>query len=1515
MKKTATLISLSGNLGTCVRITLTLLLLNFFVQNTSAQIIKIDGNSTSFAGEWNQAFITHVQDPFGNGVLDNQFTQGSKDFFFAADWRWEIGQTKAKNDLQNAAASIRPAGTVQDATGAAVAGGPFLVFAGDRSSNNGDAQIGFWFFQNGTQPVTQANGTKNFAPPKHVAPIIGDILVLADFTGGGRDALVTVLEWTPGTGTYPNSDNNMTLVGTAAAVAENNGGTTPVPAGWNTVHSPYETNEFFEGYVNLANFGAGSACFSRFMLEARSSQSITASLDDFVDGPLGGSPSCNITGNNTICQGTSTCFTASGGTGDFTYNWSGPGGYSTTGAVACNLTANGTYNVTVSNATGCTTTCSRFLTVNQTPSCNITGNNAICQGTSTCFSATGGASYAWTGPGGYTNTGAQICNLTLAGTYVVRVTSAESCTSTCSRTLTVNPNPSCNITGTNAICEGTSTCFSATGGGTYAWTGPGGYTNTGAQICNLTLAGTYVVRVTSADGCTSTCNRTLTVNPNPSCNITGTNAICQGTSTCFSATGGGTYAWTGPGGYTNSGAQICNLTLAGTYVVRVTSAEGCTSTCSRTLTVNPNPSCNITGNNTICVGNSACFSATGGGTYAWTGPGGYTNSGAQICNLTAAGTYVVRVTSAEGCTSTCSRELFVITNPVCDITGTNVICQGTSTCFSATGGSSYAWSGPGGYTNTGAQICNLTLAGTYNVTVTAGGGCTSTCSRTLTVNPNPSCNITGNNVICSYQSTSFSATGGGTYAWTGPGGYTAGSALISNLTLAGTYVVKVTSAEGCTSTCSRTLTVNNPPPCDVTGANTICVGGSACFSATGGSSYSWTGPGGYTNTGAQICNLTAAGTYVVRVTSAESCTSTCSRTLFVNQNPSVNAGTDPAAQCRAAVVVNQSLVLGTNVFSVSGSVNAFTTPNTPAWSVVGNPNGYTVLIVSPNSLTTNVQLSGNVNVASTVTLRLTGTSNATPSCGTATDDVVLTITPVPDVKQVVGSAFCPNVTTTGSVSLLNSQVGVSYQLKDDGDNNVQAPKNGTGGTLTWFGLGEGNYTVVGTFPSTLNCNSRSGPGEVIENPVPEVSITPVSQKCNDQGVPCVTLAALPVGGTFSGTGVSNGQFCPAGLAPGSYTVKYTYTNAQGCSSSSSISIDVVSCNEQICTYTQGYFGNPGGLSCDGTNGGFTTTQLINKSLGNWPGSYIRIGVSQTMPTNIQNYVQIDDNDAADIIEVLPGGGPAKEVTGANNISSLPSSMLQNGRIHNVLLAQTIALGLNIGITSPSDLGSFVLKAGTLYTADPLGGCGSNVPKTRVCTYDPVTHLLIGVQNEYTSRSFSQALIDAIQAAGYPKTVGGLFSLANDAIGNKDGVVGSERGVSLSEIGGAAGSINEVFDECKIAVGWDLGPCPASNSIAPPRITVTASAEAATIGKLKVTTFPNPYRDQVRFVVESPIAGQAILDVYNLAGQKVQTLFKGYLDANETRTFDYRPNVANGMLIYTLRVGNQQVTGKLVGLKQ
>ncbi len=700
---------------------------NFLTAQTP--VIKIDGLTTSPAGEWNQAGITHLQDLFGNGVREDQFATGTKDFFFATAMDWSLSQTKGKTDLANGAGAILPAGNVLLADGSPALGGPFLVFAGDRTVNNGDAQIGFWFFQDGTAPVTVA-GKNYFDPPKHKAPVVGDILVLADFTGGGRSGAVTVLEWVGTGGTYPNSNNVFNLVTFNAAVAENNAGVTPVPNGWLFPTVSYDNNEFYEGYVDLASFGAASVCFSRFMLEARSSQSITAELDDFVGGSLGGIPTTPTPGTVARCGSGSVNLTASGCT-DGTLKWYatatstevlGTGSTFTTPSISQTTS----YFVSCTNVTRCESARAEVIaTINPIPTVSVNSPAVSCAGGSATVTATpspaGTYTYAWTVPQGVTipaNTVASF-SASVAGTYSVIVTTQAGCPSSSGSGIVNVPTAvSCSIQSTNPKCfggsDGSLTASGSGGTGAYTYSLNGGTFQSSGTFTGLVANVLYTVTTKDANACTSTCSVTLT-------QPTAVDLTAQGTTFCygekgsitFSAIGGtGTITYTVNG---NTSTSPFEVTTGGDYVIVATDENGCKDTKQVKVTVNPLPTitCIDPASTTVLCGVTKVKSQenTDSEFLSWLNTFTYNNNNNNtlytvgityeydsITNTVksdngdgpknpAIGTNAkVTVTwtltdKETGCKNSCSST-FTIANgciPTCSFTKTNVKCQGTGT--------------------------------------------------------------------------------------------------------------------------------------------------------------------------------------------------------------------------------------------------------------------------------------------------------------------------------------------------------------------------------------------------------------------------------------------------------------------------------------------------------------------------------------------------------------------------------------------------------------------------------------------------------------------------------------------------------------------------------------------------------------------------------------------------------------------------------------------------------------------
>ena len=138
-------------------------------------------------------------------------------------------------------------------------------------------------------------------------------------------------------------------------------------------------------------------------------------------------------------------------------------------------------------------------------------------------------------------------------------------------------------------------------------------------------------------------------------------------------------------------------------------------------------------------------------------------------------------------------------------------------------------------------------------------------------------------------------------------------------------------------------------------------------------------------------------------------------------------------------------------------------------------------------------------------------------------------------------------------------------------------------------------------------------------------------------------------------------------------------------------------------------------------------------------------------------------------------------------------------------------------------------------------------------------------------------------------------------------------VTYADISNAIGVINSSFDGGRYFTGYYA----TQQSCAVPLVARVAVEQepVITAATIDVKAYPNPFADKVSFSITSQISGKASLDIYNVLGQKVANVYEGHLFAGRRLSVDYNvPTISDGSLIYTLRVGDLTVTGKLVQAK-
>ena len=394
--------------------------------------------------------------------------------------------------------------------------------------------------------------------------------------------------------------------------------------------------------------------------------------------PVTGTPNLQVA-NDTICAGSSTTITASGGTSYYWTPYSHLNSMSTATVIASpTVTTVYTVYATMNN---CTFSRQDTITVVGTPTNISVSPTAVCSGMATLLTATGSSNYSWSPANGLNNTTHDTvrCTITSPTTYTITThdtIGSTVCTATKLVPISISPAPNVNFS-PKQVCTGNPTNITATGASTYTWSPATGLSGTTGAVVTATLTATttYTVTGTSSTGCVGTRTDSIKVNPLPVISVTPTH-ICPGVPTLLTASGANTYSWNpGTGLSTTSGANVtCTLNNTTTYNIQGTNTiTGCVKVQSQTITVYPAPnsSFSVGSNNNLSVTFNAAV--TSGYSYSWnfgdaSAPG---TQPSPTHNYAMPDTFTVCLTVTEtstGCTdSACQTIIVTETNGVKEI--------------------------------------------------------------------------------------------------------------------------------------------------------------------------------------------------------------------------------------------------------------------------------------------------------------------------------------------------------------------------------------------------------------------------------------------------------------------------------------------------------------------------------------------------------------------------------------------------------------------------------------------------------------------------------------------------------------------------------------------------------------------------------------------------------------------------------------------------------------------------------
>jgi membrane associated rhomboid family serine protease len=1326
------------------------------------------------------------------------------------------------------------------------------------------------------------------------------------------------------------------------------------------------------GLISGMAYGTSYTVTAKNISNCTSAASASFSIMNMLPTPV--TPTVQVTA--ATCQAAGTA-TISNYDALYTYTFSPEGPTAGANGLISGMAYGTSYTVTAKNISNCTSAASasfsimNMLPTPDAPAIQVTAATCQAAGTATISNYDALYTYTFSPAGPSAGANGVISGFSTDVSYTVTATNISNCTSEASESFMVPaaldaPDaPTIQVTAATCEAAGTATISNYNANYTYTFSPEGPAAGANGLISGMAYGTSYTVTATNDDDCISAASASFSIMnmlPTPDApEVQVTAATCQaaGTATISNYNANYTYTFSPTGPSAGANGLISGMAYGTSYTVTAKNISNCTSAASASFSVmnmlpTPmQPTVEVTAATCEAAGTATISNYNANYTYTFSPTGPSAGANGLISGMAYGTSYTVTAKNISNCTSAASASFSIMNMlptpdaPTIQVTAATCEAAGTATISNYDALYTYTFSPTGPSAGANGVISSFSTDVFYTVTATNISNCTSGASEpfmvlaALDAPDAPTIQVTA--ATCEAAGTATISNYDALYTYTfSPEGPTAGAnGLISGMAYGTSYTVTATNDDDCISAASASFSIMNmlptpdAPAVQVTAATCQAAGTATISNYNANYTYTFSPEGPAAGANGVISGFSTDVSYTVTATNISNCTSEASEPFMVLA--ALDAPDAPEVQVTAATCE----AAGTATISNYDALYTYTF----------SPEGPTA---GANGL-----ISG-MAYGTSYTVTAKNISNCTSAASASFS--IMNMLPTPDAPAVqVTAATCQ---AAGTATISNYDALYTYTFSPAG------PSAGANGIISNLAYGT-SYTVTAT--NIDDCISAASASFSVMNMLPtpmQPTVEVTAATCQAAGTATISNYDANYTYTFSPTGPSAGaNGVISNLAYGtSYTV--TATNIDDCISAASASFSIeealdaptlklisATCSEDFHTYnivfeSNGIVSSTSGMvdndaktvtgilaGTDVTltatlNGCTTTLDVTAPYCGGCPdiqiisvtvspselvmiNSKIVLNVTFTAGSPVNLTVNWDDGNTQTFTGIIDGLLVTEHIYQSQGVYTLHIEAENDcGKSTSEIYEYVVVYDPSAGFVTG---GGWIISPAGAYRPDPTltgkanFGFVSKYVKGKTVPTGHTEFQFHAAGFNFSSTEYEWLLVSGNTKAQFKGTgtVNGM--------GNYGFLVTVTDGLKTGP------------DQFRIKI-WDkenhdevVYDNNSETIISGGSIVIhyikTKSAEIVTgietefkLAEYKV--YPNPFAERLRFEFVSPESCNARIDLFDMNGRLVKTIFEQQVEADQYYEAEFKPEtIISAFYVYRITLGDLVQNGKVIFKKE